>query len=121
MKKSNNNYINIFLIIISIIQILIFIKFSISNNDKIVTKNQYNKDIMTFKDFNDNLLGVNQLKILEIENKDKSWSAKVMLTGDESSIKENLDLLKNYKIIEYTIDGSNGDFSVILDIIRKNN
>lgn len=121
MKKSNSNYINILLIIVSIIQISIFIKFSMKENNKISVENQLNKEFITFKDVNDHLLGINQLKILEMENKDDGWNAKVMLTGNENSIKENLNLFKKYKIIAYTIDGSNGDFNVTLDIIRKNN
>jgi hypothetical protein len=90
-------------------------------NDTLYVENKYNENIITFKDVNDHLLSINQLKILEIENKDDGWNAKVLLTGTENSIKENLNLFKNYKIIAYTIDGSNGDFNVTLDIIRKNN
>lgn len=115
----NNKYISITLIIISIIQVAIFIKFNINIEDKVNTNSEYSDEMLSFKNVNDDLLSINQLKILEIENKDKSWNAKVMLTGDKDSIKENLKLLKDYSIITYAIDSKNGDFNITLDIIRK--
>lgn len=119
--KKRNNYINILLVLITVIQVLIFIKFNLKKDNEIITDYEYSKEILTFKNVNDHLLSINGLKVLEIEYKGESWNAKVRLTGNEENIKENLNLLKKYRIIAYNIDGSNGDFNVTLDMIRKYN
>jgi hypothetical protein len=108
------------LIIISIVQVLVFIKSNDKPNDKIDETVEINKEILTFKNVRDDLININGLKILEIENKNEVWNAKVLLQGGENKINENLKALKKFKIITYNIDGSNGEFNVTLDIIRKN-
>lgn len=117
MKKSNK-YVVICLIIISIIQVVIFIRHNINNTVMVDTINGYNKETLTFKNIKEELLDIKQLKVLEIENNDETWNARIVITGDKNSIKKGLSLLKNYKIISYNIDGSNDKLKVTVDIVR---
>lgn len=116
--KRGNNYFTICLVIVSVIQAVIFIKNSINKEVLENSINDYTKEIKTFKNIKDELFEVEELEILEIENRDETWNAKVMITGDDISIKESLGFLNKYKIISYSIDGKNNKFNVTMDIIR---
>ena len=66
------------------------------------------------KELND----IENLELLELKDNGESWSGKILLSGSKNEIINNIELLKDYNITNYKIDGNANEFQVLLDICR---
>lgn len=72
----------------------------------------------SFRDIDKELNDIENLEVLELIDTGESWSGKILLSGAKNEIMNNIELLKNYNITNYKIDGNANEFQVLLDICR---
>lgn len=102
--------------IITIMQVYLYLKEDketievISNNEIKLKKN--------FRDIDTELNNIDNLELLELTDNGESWSGKILLSGSRNEIMNSIELLKDYNISNYKIDGNANDFQVLLDICR---
>ncbi|SCJ54539.1 Uncharacterised protein [uncultured Clostridium sp.] len=72
----------------------------------------------SFEDIDKELNNIENLELLELKDNGESWSGKILLYGAKNEVINNIELLKDYNITNYKIDGNVNEFQVLLDICR---
>ena len=114
IKKKDIIY--LILAMITIIQIYIYMK-----EDRVSKETISNKQVeikKSFRDIDRELNNIENLELLELKDEGESWNGKVLLSGDRKTIVNSIELLKDYNISNYKIDGNANNFQVLLDICR---
>lgn len=117
MIKKNILY--LILAIITVIQIYIYMIYM--KEDKVSIETISNKQVeikKSFRDIDKELNNIENLELLELKDEGESWIGKILLSGDRKAIVNSIELLKNYNISNYKIDGNANNFQVLLDICR---
>ena len=106
----------IILCIITFIQISIYFKKD-DDTIEVISTNNY-KIKKSFKDIDIELNNIEKLEVLELKDNNDFWSGKILLTVTREEIFNSIELLKEYSISNYKIDGNINEFQVLLDIYR---
>ena len=100
--------------LITLIQVYLYLK-----EDKEVIETIVINEIevkKSFRDIDKELNNIENLEVLELIDTGESWSGKILLSGAKNEIMNNIELLENYNITNYKIDGNANKFQVLLDI-----
>lgn len=114
IKRKNIMYLLICLI--TLMQVYLYLKV-----DKEVIENVAINEIevkKSFRDIDKELNDIENLEVLELKDTGESWSGKILLSGSINEIMDSIELLNNYNIDNYKIDGNANNFQVLLDICR---
>lgn len=118
-KIINEKIKNIIIVILTIIQIGVYIISKYSNN---VTEVEVSNTIIQEKEqlstVINELNNINGLKIAEIEDKNDKWKVDTSIEGTNNEVKLALSKLTNFNISNYTICGEVDNLSVKLELYR---
>lgn len=108
----------IYLIIclITLMQIYLYLKEDIEVIE-VISSNEFEVK-KSFEYIDKELNDIENLELLELKDNGESWSGKILLSGSKNEIINNIELLKDYNITNYKIDGNANEFQVLLDICR---
>lgn len=108
----------IYLIIclITLMQIYLYLKEDIDVIE-VISSNEFEVK-KSFEYIDKELNDIENLELLELKDNGESWSGKILLSGSKNEIINNIELLKDYNITNYKIDGNANEFQVLLDICR---
>ena len=111
------NIIYLIICLATIIQMYLYLKkdekaIEIISNEEIIEVRE------NFREIDTELNNIENLEVLELQDDGNAWSGKILLSGSKDEIMKSIELLKNYDISNYKIDGNANYFQVLLDIYR---
>ena len=119
MRIKMNSIIGVMVIIlITIIQIIFFLK----GNLKKESKNDITIPIVeiqsTIKEVKEELYDIKNLSIIEMEDKNNKWFIKVLIKDTRENLENALNKLERYTVEKYSLEGDNQILSLYLEIYR---
>ena len=120
VKVSLSPYKQFILVIITFIQVIIMLYyFKIENSNKDVKEVNYTMPAkLTFSEISNDINIDKNIEILEVEDLGEKWYVKIMINGNNKTIKETIDKLEKFQIYSYDISGKDNILTVILELYR---
>lgn len=120
VKIDLNHYKEVIIILLTVFQLgIMFYYFNFRNDNNTMEEVEYVVATkVTFNEVFNSLNNIANLEILEIEDLDNEWYAKVSITGEEEKIIKAVNELEKFKMYNYDIVGKKGILSVIIELYR---
>lgn len=122
MMKLKSFYLKVIyfvVIVITFIQVSIFIFSKEKSNKEEIQCITEVKNVKYIKDIEDELSSMNNSRILSYNKKENDWNIRCILKGNKEEIISNLKKIDNYYILNYNLNYKENSIELEMELISK--